>query len=51
MNKQEYMAPRAELIVINTSELLCLSDWAVDGKPEGGVDEDGKEGPEWGDND
>lgn len=51
MNKQEYIAPRAELIVVDAQLMRNFSNYAVDGDYQGEVVENDDSSLDWGMND
>ena len=51
MNKQEYIAPRAELIVVDAQLMDHTSGYAVDGDYQGEVVENDDSSLDWGMND
>ena len=51
MNKQEYIAPRAELIVVKAQLMKTFSDFGTDEGRQGDVVDDDGISFNWGDND
>ena len=51
MNKQKYIAPRAELIVVKAQVMRYTSGYGTDGKYQGDVTDDDDSPLGWGESD